>query len=212
MSDIHHHVIGQLQNETQYNYYQLLKQVGNSKIEQSLPSVDIRLLNTIELFAFGNYSHYLKYKSKFLELEKELLLKLIKLTILSMTADHEGKTISLDEMESKYQLQTAIEHYGSLTSAMECHLLESIFFSMVDDCLIDVKLDDWGSRVNVMKTIHLRDCYNSEDIQLVVLTEEDIPRNAGTSYAKLEKWLEMNIMPIQKEFEKNRHDNENPTG
>jgi hypothetical protein len=179
-----------LRDETRCNYYETVVALRDQ------PPCPIR--NTAELFAFGNYLHYLKYRPHFLELDAPLLLKLIKLTILAMCGENEGRTVLIDEMEQEYRLQSAIQHYTDVAGApTECHLFESILFSMVDDAWIDVKIDDVHLQVRIIKCIRLRDAFCSIDVKLHVLTEEDIARNAGTSYAKLDNWLRNNVAPTR---------------
>lgn len=192
-------IVSILKDETRYNYYEIIRDIQRCPYDGSI------LVNTLELFAFGNYPHYIKYQAQFIELDSELLLKLIKLTILAMCSENEGSTILTIEMERQYGIESAIRHYYEVIETTggdspACHLLESILFSMIDDCLISIKLDDKDQKIRVIKSHKLRDCYNKNDITLKVLCEEDIPRNAGTSYAKLEKWLHENIQPTRKEY------------
>ena len=181
-------IISALRDDTTYNYYDLAKTVYEkqlSTLQEPTP-----LTNTVELFAFGDYSHYRKYQSQFIEMDATLMLKLIKLTILSMVQDHEGGNILFLDMNDRYLIQQAVDHYCELSEAPVCHLLENTFFSMIDDSLILIKFDHAKDRINVYKANLLRDCYDASMFKLVVLSEEDIPRSAGNSYGKLEKWLQ----------------------
>lgn len=200
-------IISTLRDDTRFNYSDVVRKIQQE--DNSVPH-HAHLHNTVELFAFGNYPHYVKYQPHFIDLDKTLLLKLIKLTILAMCSENEGKVILVEDMEREYGLESAIHHYtqvansstevGQYQFSNDCHLLESILFSMIDDSLINIKIDDTCKLIRVVKSFKLRDSYNRNDVKLLVLKEEDIPRNAGTSYAKLEKWLNENVKPAQTEY------------
>ena len=64
-----------------YNYLSELltldQSISSSSSYTNLTIHQQQLFNTLELFTFGNYQQYLKYKEKYIDLDESLLRKLL---------------------------------------------------------------------------------------------------------------------------------------
>lgn len=196
------YVTSLLEDDTTYNFGEIL---ANSN------SLDPQLVNTVELFAYGNYGLYEKYRSQYHQLTKKQLLKLIKLSIISLANDFEGYSVNIDQVLHDQKLESGILQYLSMTSgAFDDEILqvnetsvdglERIIIDMKYHGLVDVKIDQLGQKLNIVKAIVLRDSYDDES-KLRVLTGEDVAnRLTGRAIASLQEWLEGTIVPLKEEI------------
>lgn len=190
-----------LENDSTYNFGELLINPAN---------LDPQLVNTIELFAYGDYSHYVKYKSQYTLLNEKQLVKLIKLTLISLANDFEGHSVEIQRILLENQLETAIKQYVSMRRASVhdgllqgnetmANALERIIIDMKYHGMIDMKIDQAGQKVNIIKALLLRDSYDDES-KLRVLTEDDVAnRLTKRAMEGLQQWLDTKIVPLREE-------------
>ena len=58
-----------------------------------------QLFNTLELFTFGNYQQYLKYKEKYIDLDESLLRKLLELTLITIDFENINQIINYQDIK-----------------------------------------------------------------------------------------------------------------
>lgn len=163
----------------------------------------IKLVNTLELFAFGDYLNYLSYQSQYITLDYLLLIKLIRLTILSAVRQ-EGLPIKVDKLLTDYKLGMAIEHYIEITGDITSKelILEKMCIDMVDDSIIEIKFDDVERAITIGKTNAIRDCFDSNTTVLRVLKEQDISdKSLSSALITLQGWYEENLDPTKKDLD-----------
>lgn len=141
--------------------------------------------NTIELFAFGEYPHYVKYQPNYIELDNNSLLKLVKLTILSIASKHEGSSVLQDEFRNA--IGPALSTFERINEREV--LLDELFIGMVDQKLLDAKLEDLSSTVWIEKVHTLRDAYAGEPLR--VLSHDDVAdKDLGAAVKNLQNWAQ----------------------
>lgn len=184
-----------LKDENTYNYAKYLR-------EYAAPEEDIKIndiMNTLELFAYGDYQHFLQYEQYYISLDKKLLLKLIQLTILTI-AGNEGQTLKIDQILKDYKLDRAIEHYGEIIQEDISKELffENIIIDMVDESLIEIKFDEIDESIIISRAYVIRDAYDPSYVSLRVLTESDIAsKNLANALENLQKWFDKQIKPTK---------------
>lgn len=190
-----------LENDSTYNFGELLINPA---------SLDPQLVNTIELFAYGDYAHYAKYKSQYTQLNEKQLVKLIKLTLISLANDFEGYSVDIIRILLENQLESAIKQYLSLRSGSVqdgllqgdetiSDALEQIIIDMKYHGTVDMKIDQAGQKVNIIKALVLRDSYVDET-KLRVLTDDDVGnRLTKRAMEGLQQWLDTKIVPLREE-------------
>lgn len=166
----------QLRDETKYNYLYELVQLDDSH----------PLKKTVELITFGDYKLYQKYQDQ-AELDQELLGKLVELTLISISNEYDNGTITLAQVEEEYGISQLDEH----------------IIKLVDNKIIDVKIDQANDCLIFGNVITLRDCYDKEMYTLTLLTEEDIPnRSFGQAVNRVEEWYQSKLKPMKEQFKK----------
>lgn len=180
-----------------YNYRDLAEKIANSPITSE--SGFDQTINTVELFSFGNYAHYLKYRHRFVDLPVQGVRKLVKLTLVSICNENEGNRVPFE------QLLQALEHALEQLGGAENHVdfLETILIEMLDEHLIRSKVDEELETVQFCESFVTRDAYNSKTYSLRVLEErEDIAqRSVAIARAQLQQWVETKIIPAQSELQ-----------
>ena len=137
------------------NYLKELTHLNNQSTNEE---DDDKLLNTLELFAFGNFKQYNKYKSKYIELNEIMINKLIKLTLISINTDFINQIISFDKINQIYDL-----NIGKIYNI----LIELNFQN-----LINIQIDDVQNVLIIKEKKILRDVYNDE-YELRILNEDE---------------------------------------
>ncbi|KAK6456272.1 uncharacterized protein RJT20DRAFT_128116 [Scheffersomyces xylosifermentans] len=205
MSGLQENIVSVLKDPSVLNYLKHLIQYNQqTKHNEQTPENQL-YTNTMELFAFGNYSHYIKYKPQFVELqtEPELLLKLVRLTIISIVNEHEKLLVDVDAIleDKEYGLGQALIELDTDNKGVEL-VLEDVLISMVDDNIADVKIDDENRKLVINRGNVLRDSYTPALYRLKVLKEEDIPRrNLARAGEILRNWHDTKLAPVQVEFD-----------
>lgn len=183
-------------NDTNYNFREFLQEVSTCS---SMGSAQVQLIiNTVELFAFGDLSHYVKYQEKFIQLPPEALRKLAKLTIISFCNENEGGTVPFDV------LLEALKPALPDVSSKDCQeILENVLISMIDEKLIAAQIDERSQRVEFVNSNIRRDAYNSSTYVLRVLDEQhDIPKRSVTTARNiLQRWLDEQIVPARQQLQ-----------
>lgn len=64
---------------------------------QLIDSGDDFVINTLELFAFGNISDYFKYQ-QFKQLDLDYVEQLLKLSIFDILSEHDGKVLRMEDL------------------------------------------------------------------------------------------------------------------
>ena len=188
-----------LRNKEVFNYVIYLKKLGIEETDEETN----KLINTLELFAFGDYLHFLSYRDYFIVLDSLLLIKLIRLTILS-AAMQEGLSIKIDKLLAKYKLGPAIEHYIDITGekASKDLIFEKICIDMVDDSIIDIKFNDVENTIVLGKTNVIRDSFDNNTTSLRVLKEKDISgKNLANAFINLQEWFKQSLDPTKTDLD-----------
>lgn len=161
-----------LHDPKRVNYKDLLL-AGSSDLEN----------NTLELFALGEYEHYVRYRENYIDLDLEALLKLVKLSILSAASDVEGTSVALDE----FCRQISPDMNAIVSQSPRYAVIDQLFIELQDQGWLEMKLDDTCGRIRVEKVLLLRDCYEGEPLR--VLHAEDVAnKNVHLATEKLREW------------------------
>lgn len=189
-----------LRNKEVYNYVIHLRKLSINKDSDEEAN---KLINTLELFAFGDYLHFLSYQNHYIVLDSVLLIKLIRLTILS-AAMQEGLSIKIDKLLKEYKIGPAIEHYIEITgkNVSKDLIFEKICIDMVDDSIIEIKFNDVEDTVVVGKTNVIRDSYDNNSTALRILKENDISgKNLANALINLQEWFEKSLDPTKTDMD-----------
>jgi hypothetical protein len=139
--------------------------------------------NTIELFAFGDYRHYQKYRENYIDLDPESWLKLIKLTALTNASKYEGTTVLQEEFCREIAAALAIFQQKT-NRAMH---VDQLFIELVDQGWVELKLDDALKSVRVENVLALRDAYCGEELR--VLHRDDVAdKDVQLATEKIRLW------------------------
>lgn len=190
--------IQQLIVSPKYNFLLDLLKFLNISIE----SVDVRkLINTLELFTFGNYYLYNKYSNNYIQLQDDAALKLLELSIISYVTMHENSTVPIGSFfDNELGINLGVNRLN-LSSDDPYVFLEKILISMVDKKLIEVMIDNESDSVIIRKTKIIRDAYNLQIVQLMVLLENDLSDiNINNSKKHLEKWMNDQICSVKEDL------------
>lgn len=188
-----------LRNKEVYNYVIHLKKLDIKESDEKAN----KLINTLELFAFGDYLHFLSYQNYYIVLDSVLLIKLIRLTILS-AAMQEGLSIKIDKLLTEYKLGPAIEHYIEITgeNVSKDLIFEKICIDMVDDSIIEIKFNDIENAVVIGKTNVIRDSFDNNTTALRILKEEEISsKNLANALINLQEWFEKSLDPTKTDID-----------
>lgn len=188
-----------LRNKEVYNYAIHLKKLDIKESDEKAN----KLINTLELFAFGDYLHFLSYQNYYIVLDSVLLIKLIRLTILS-AAMQEGLSIKIDKLLTEYKLGPAIEHYIAITgeNVSKDLIFEKICIDMVDDSIIEIKFNDIENAVVIGKTNVIRDSFDNNTSALRILKEKEIPgKNLANALINLQEWFEKSLDPTKTDID-----------
>lgn len=178
-------------DESNYNFRHFLQEVssGNSTENTQVPLI----INTVELFAFGNLAHYIKYKQHYVELPQQGVEKLMKLTLVSFCNEYEGTSVPIDELLLALHIEELEVHQETL---------EQLIMSMVDTKLISALVDEKQRSVTFQASYVQRDAYNSSTYKLRVLTEEDVNKRSVTrAKAILQRWVDEYIAPTREQLQ-----------
>lgn len=188
-----------LWNKEVYNYVIHLKRLDIKEGDENAN----KLINTLELFAFGDYLHFLSYQNYYIVLDSVLLIKLIRLTILS-AAMQEGLSIKIDKLLTEYKLGPAIEHYIAITgeNVSKDLIFEKICIDMVDDSIIEIKFNDIENAVVIGKTNVIRDSFDNNTTALRILKEKEISgKNLANALINLQEWFEKSLDPTKTDID-----------
>lgn len=194
-------LVGVLKDADTYNYAKELQSLHGGQVPKEY-------LNTLELFAYGDYAHYVKYRCRYIDLDKELLLKLVKLTLISVVNSFENTSISIERLLTahEFQLNGALESFNGGSR----ETLEEVIIDMVHEKAIDVKIDAKLDLLKIRRAHVLRDAYVGTKTPLLVLKEEDIgTRSLLGGIAYISDWLSSSIGPARAELPQARNRDEN---
>lgn len=205
--------------DSKYNFVDLLHNVSSCYLTES---PDVRqIINTVELFAFGSWLHYIQYEDRFIQLPPEGIRKLAKLTIISICNENEGGSVQISELLSELEgalesqktgLKTATQGGSVHTGVSNEHqqtdsngaqqALEELLSLMVDERLIEARINERSHTVKFLASHTQRDAYNSTNTELHVLTEKDIPkRSVSQAHAILQRWIEQHIARAREQLQ-----------
>lgn len=144
----------------------------------------------LELFAFGNINHYYKYQQQYPQLDEALLNKLIQLTIWERLSENEGSSIAM----------AAILDDGMTKAVENSQDIESHIINMVDNGIVNVRIDDETQTIQVLDILQVRDVYDEGFYDLKVLKNEDI--TPILKYRQdLSQWLNTNVQTAYKSYD-----------
>jgi hypothetical protein len=173
-----HQFVGLLKQRGKFNFlYELVTaadQLGHDK-----------LANTVELFTFGDWNHYGQYKSQYIELDNELTAKLIDLTLISISNRYDNDVISLEEVYSQFGIRD----------------FDTNIIDLVDNNVIDVKIDDANKCLRFGTALTLRDSFDSTMYTLKVLSLDDLPRSFQHASSQLQSWYNDKLAPVKQDLD-----------
>lgn len=167
-------VYQELIEPNKYNYFYELLQLNDSH----------PMKNVVELLTFGDYKTYEKYKNQ-LELNHELRQKLIELTLITISNDYDNSTVSRSTIEQKYGINQ----------------FDDYIIKLVDNRIIDVKIDESQDCLVFGTALTLRDAYDSSLYQLKLLNEQDIPtRSFNQAVNTINDWYNTKLSPLKNQL------------
>lgn len=141
-----------------------------------------RLANTIEVFAFGTYSTYLRHQDACVALDPSQVRKLIRLTVLLVVGQNTGHRVPFSHFLEEQQLGHALSVLGQKNED-----LERVLIDMKYEGLIDVKIDEVNETVEVLRAPVARDAYLPE-YPLKVMAEEEVLTSVPRAREYLLEW------------------------
>lgn len=189
-------ILEHLFQEGEYNYRRLLEDLccGHKTKDENFQ----KTVNTVELFSFGDYVHYLKYGDHCIELPVLGIRKLTKLTLISVFNSNEGRSISFDEVIRANCLEQALKQFGDASAHVH---LQEVLIEMVDEGSIQVQIDEASGSFVVSSSGVARDAYNDKTYSLQILQEADIAsRSVSVAREKLKQWLVTKLKPSIQEL------------
>lgn len=131
-----------------------------------------------ELFAYGNYALYTKYKDQLPEIPPSGRAKLVRLLLLELCQQSEHSAIAVDELLARHSLRDAV-------TAEE---LEAELMKMVDCGLIEAKVDHRSDTVAFERALVPVEVYGGA--RLVLLSNDDVAgRSVDGARSTLQRWL-----------------------
>lgn len=171
-----------------------------------------QLFNTLELFTFGNYQQYLKYKEKYIDLDESLLRKLLELTLITIDFENINQIINYQDIKNHYGIEINNNNNNNSNSGMIISLIIKLNFQN----LINIKTNDVEKKLIIngggnggggdhnIKHV-FRDIYSSTyNYKLKVLDELNDINIKSINIAKkfLQNWINERLIPLKNEFEK----------
>lgn len=196
-----------------YSYLRDLKKFKKISEEMNpLSERSEKLLNTLELFAFGDIDLYEKYRSYYVNLNFKCFQKLIILTLLTIAENLEGQSIPKSELVKMKKLGDAVKNYETYTQNSSIDLfLERTLIRMSEEKLIEMEIDDVADSVLFRKLLFTRDAYDPRGIRLSVLKKNDIPeRDLGLALEKLKNWKVTNLDATENRIDFSNKDRKRP--
>lgn len=178
-------------DEANYNFCDFLQEVSCGDAPEN--DQVLLIINTVEVFAFGNLCHYTKYKENLVELPGRGIERLMKLTLVTFCNENEGGSVSFDDL------------MGALMPYIEEHeeTLQTLLISMVDAKVINALIDEHHRKVYFYASYVQRDAYNASTYKLRVLNEDaDISnRSVSTARGILQQWVNEHIAPARQQLQ-----------
>ncbi|ABN67463.2 predicted protein [Scheffersomyces stipitis CBS 6054] len=201
-------VLALLRDPSRLSYLPELMKIENNQNDY-FKNVTDQEMNTLELFCFGTFEDYFKYKSSYLDIpsDRELLLKLLRLTVISVSNDYEKFVLNIEQLleNKEYGLAGGLEllklsdNSGDIENEL---LFEEVLISMVDDGILSAKVDDENRTIHIVKAHVLRDSYSPALHSLLVLTEQDVAkRSVAIAAETLSEWYSTKLVPLRQEYE-----------
>lgn len=171
-----------------FNYFEELIKLSQQSSEITEPPTNHdtnqeinKYLNTIELFAFGDMSHYHRYNDQYITLNNQQLIKLIKLTIWDTLSKHDGGEVNYQHIIDSEYLRDGIEQLGDNYS-MDMLLLE------MNQESVSIVIDEQQEMIQVKEILKMRDLFDGQMYELRVLSPTDI-QSIEACKNELEEWL-----------------------
>lgn len=199
-----------------YNYLSELltldQSISSSSSYTNLTIHQQQLFNTLELFTFGNYQQYLKYKEKYIDLDESLLRKLLELTLITIDFENINQIINYQDIKNHYGIEINNNNNNNNNSGMIISLIIKLNFQN----LINIKINDVEKKLIIngggnggggdhnIKHV-FRDIYSSTyNYKLKVLDELNDINIKSINIAKkfLQNWINERLIPLKNEFEK----------
>ncbi|GEQ70100.1 hypothetical protein JCM33374_g3776 [Metschnikowia sp. JCM 33374] len=170
-----------------YNFRDLLDSHATVCPEDELQD---KILNTIELFAFGGCPNYAKEPNKYIALTDRAKQKLVELSILSKLGENVGNEVKYTE------LLPIVQPY-----VRDIPTLDMVLISMIDAQTVKLKIDEERSLLRIFDTPVLRDAYNETNYRLRNIKHEHLMvMSVGRAKKILQKWLHESVVPVRKEL------------
>lgn len=180
-------------DDANYNFRDFLQDVSCGESQENAQV--LLIINTVEVFAFGNLSHYTKYKEKLIELPPRGIEKLMKLTLVSFCNEHEGGSVSFDVL-----INALLPYIGEPYIEESEDKLERLLVSMVDGKVLSALIDEKHRRVFFSASHLQRDAYNPSTYKLRVLSESDVSK-VSAARDILQQWVDEHIAPARQRLQ-----------
>lgn len=158
----------------QYNYFQYL-------ITEDID--DEKVLNTLELFAFGSIQHYIDCPQHYLELSDSQVKNLIKLSIWDILSLHDGGQVDIHH----------IHQYVNKSIPMSEIEVERILLDMKQ--AVDLRIDEINQVVLVRRVLQYRDVFDPQLYKLRILQAKSLQEYGD----QLEQW-QVKIKQVHHEY------------
>lgn len=201
-----------------YNYLSELltldQSISSSSSYTNLTIHQQQLFNTLELFTFGNYQQYLKYKEKYIDLDESLLRKLLELTLITIDFENINQIINYQDIKNHYGIE--INNNNNNNNNSNSGMIISLIIKLNFQNLINIKINDVEKKLIIngggnggggdhnIKHV-FRDIYSSTyNYKLKVLDELNDINIKSINIAKkfLQNWINERLIPLKNEFEK----------
>ena len=200
-----------------YNYLSELltldQSISSSSSYTNLTIHQQQLFNTLELFTFGNYQQYLKYKEKYIDLDESLLRKLLELTLITIDFENINQIINYQDIKNHYGIEINNNNNNNNSNS---GMIISLIIKLNFQNLINIKINDVEKKLIIngggnggggdhnIKHV-FRDIYSSTyNYKLKVLDELNDINIKSINIAKkfLQNWINERLIPLKNEFEK----------
>lgn len=178
---------------------------GNFNFVDLCDEADEADRKTLELFAFGTFETYCKYRDQYERLNGPMTWKLIQLLVLSVVNHHENTSVSIDSVLDQHGVRQGIhwwlqQQLPQLTDVYET--FDEVIKDMIKQEGIDARIDHENDSIIVREARALRDVYDPTFHHLQVLQPSDISNQSLINALEvLRNWQNNHVEAMAKEFD-----------
>lgn len=178
-------MIDDIFKDKSYSYLGHLIKIAGSQEDENV-------INTVELFTFGNLQDYFQFKDQFITLNKSQLTQLLKLSLWDILSENDGKEFDYNELFD-LGIRQALKDLNEDDFFIELMLLD-----MKD--AIDIRIDQENNKIIINKVLKLRDVYDERLYKSKIVHKKSIEDYK----VELQKWHEKVKITVQEYSEPER--------